>query len=1497
MRSTCWSFSGAALLAAAAMAAAVPPVATAEGADAFDPFFRYAEPEHRAAYGGLPDETIDPFSGTLRIVQTDLVLPGKAGHDLRIVRAYSSKIWGDLNDTSIQSLLAEKEGSMLGYGWSFHMGRLKNPNASGQGGVCSGDYPVLELPDGSARVFYRISSAVPKLYASRDYWLLEQDCAALGGGGAGACVWSADGVRYEFPSTFANSYTYGGTTLVWPATGIVHPTGNRISVAYTQDRTGAIDGIIDTYGRTIAFEYAGTATSADGKRLVRMYVNNKTYTYEHTAYPTLAGGTRRFLTRVVPPAGPATRYGYATNAPPSQNQYALSSLTHANGATVAYDYVSVPFYAGFGPTVSFAVVASKAVTDRGGGSLGTWRYSYSAPQAGMNTTAILRPDGKADVYTMFGFGAVTSGGLWQVGLTQEVSRASGAEVETLAWDQRLASPIAEAIYSAPGYVACAGASPPVDNFVYAPALAQREVVRDGATYTTSFADWDAYGQPRRVDEVGQQRRTTTWTFFVAPRDASGATLNLVRGRPISQHVCVGSSCFDNSWTYRGPGYATDTETLAGVQTSFEHHRGDPEGAGNLASVTNMLGQVLGITGYAAGSGTPARLDFNGAFSITRTTSWEGWIISETNGRAYTTAYDYDAIGRPLQVAPPSPNLATDYAYAADNSTVRATRGLYVKETSLDGLGRPTGTVDSEGVRTSLRYDALGRALFRSYAWDLTGGEVGDRFFYDGLGRVLTQTKAYRPASARCDDASACQVSHSYSQNCVTTTVERSVGDTPSTVRCSTSFGDPEEVRLSRVAGADGAIWSYSYNGHGAVTGVAAPLAAAGRSYTYDPTTQFLTEQRSGESGTTRFERNAIGQMTSRRDARGVVTRYGHADPIGRLRSIDYQDGTAEDATFTYDGANNLLQMASDGGGQFDYAYDELNRMGRQTWLAPGSGTTPRQTYVTSYDYDAAGCLRSMTYPTGAVLNMTCDSANRVKTIRLGGQSIVSSVTYHPSGQVAAVSYGNGIITTVEHDDRGRALRVTAAGALGLVYAYDGADNVTSFDDTAVPGSPRTMSYDAVDRLVGATYPGQWSFGYGYDEAGNRTSKSGSAAASFEHDGSNRLATVTSSEPVRLMTFTWDAAGRLAGSSDGAGYRYDGRGRRVRKAEPGLTTYYHHDAAGRVIAETLADGTRLREYVYLGNQLVALSGCVEGPTTSTCEALHWYHTDRLGSVVARTDATRTVVARFDYQPFGERWTVPVEAGDRQYNGRVYDPGTGFHDYGARLYWPQIGRFVSADHAAPNLKNPASFNRYSYVYNNPYKYVDPDGHMPFLAVTGLIGAVGGGIYGAISSANSAEGFSVGAVVKWGAIGGLAGLTLGAGTSLALTGTVAASTTEVGAAGAALLGLGGTAAATKGQQAMTTLYHGGELAEGAVQSGRFSTTPVLEHAMQYAERSGGQVYRFDVPTRWLMEMEKSGGARRFQDLLKGATESALEWRFYGEAAAKMNEYLVPASSGATP
>lgn len=46
--------------------------------------------------------------------------------------------------------------------------------------------------------------------------------------------------------------------------------------------------------------------------------------------------------------------------------------------------------------------------------------------------------------------------------------------------------------------------------------------------------------------------------------------------------------------------------------------------------------------------------------------------------------------------------------------------------------------------------------------------------------------------------------------------------------------------------------------------------------------------------------------------------------------------------------------------------------------------------------------------------------------------------------------------------------------------------------------------------------------------------------------------------------------------------------------------------------------------------------------------------------------------------------------------------------ARYYLSGMGRFLSADTIVPSPTNPQSFNRYSYVYNNPLKYIDPSGH---------------------------------------------------------------------------------------------------------------------------------------------------------------------------------------------
>ena len=50
-------------------------------------------------------ESIDPFTGNLNLLHTDIILPGDGGLDLKIQRAYNSRIWGR-KDISNPALLA-----------------------------------------------------------------------------------------------------------------------------------------------------------------------------------------------------------------------------------------------------------------------------------------------------------------------------------------------------------------------------------------------------------------------------------------------------------------------------------------------------------------------------------------------------------------------------------------------------------------------------------------------------------------------------------------------------------------------------------------------------------------------------------------------------------------------------------------------------------------------------------------------------------------------------------------------------------------------------------------------------------------------------------------------------------------------------------------------------------------------------------------------------------------------------------------------------------------------------------------------------------------------------------------------------------------------------------------------------------------------------------------------------------------------------------------------
>ena len=55
----------------------------------------------------------------------------------------------------------------------------------------------------------------------------------------------------------------------------------------------------------------------------------------------------------------------------------------------------------------------------------------------------------------------------------------------------------------------------------------------------------------------------------------------------------------------------------------------------------------------------------------------------------------------------------------------------------------------------------------------------------------------------------------------------------------------------------------------------------------------------------------------------------------------------------------------------------------------------------------------------------------------------------------------------------------------------------------------------------------------------------------------------------------------------------------------------------------------------------------------------------------------------------------------------------------LYDPALGRMLSPDNYITNPRNPQAYNRYTYVLNNPLKYVDPDGEFIFTALAVITG----------------------------------------------------------------------------------------------------------------------------------------------------------------------------------
>jgi RHS repeat-associated protein len=142
-------------------------------------------------------------------------------------------------------------------------------------------------------------------------------------------------------------------------------------------------------------------------------------------------------------------------------------------------------------------------------------------------------------------------------------------------------------------------------------------------------------------------------------------------------------------------------------------------------------------------------------------------------------------------------------------------------------------------------------------------------------------------------------------------------------------------------------------------------------------------------------------------------------------------------------------------------------------------------------------------------------------------------------------------------------------------------------------------------------------------------------------------------------------------------------------------------------------SKLTDVLYsVALSLVILLGLAMGGQTYAAETITYYHNDISGSPMLATDANGNVAWKENYRPYGDKLNNQAASADNKigFAGKPYDNSTGLSYMGARYYDPVLGRFAGVDPKGFDPENIHSFNRYAYANNNPYKFVDPDGHSP-------------------------------------------------------------------------------------------------------------------------------------------------------------------------------------------
>jgi RHS repeat-associated protein len=618
----------------------------------------------------------------------------------------------------------------------------------------------------------------------------------------------------------------------------------------------------------------------------------------------------------------------------------------------------------------------------------------------------------------------------------------------------------------------------------------------------------------------------------------------------------------------------------------------------------------------------------------------------------------------------SPTTSQHYLYQSANSPYALTsivdeNGATYANWTYDGAGRGlTSQVGGRANLTTVTYDDTNNTRTVTTALGVTDTysftSLQNDWKTTGISRAATSTTAAATESFAYDSNGYLNSKTDWDGNQTTyvndthgdpTTINEAVGS--SVARTTTIAYDPTWVHLPDSITIPGLTTSFTYDGNGNI--LTKTLT--------DTTTQSIPYSTSGTARVWKYtwQNSLLASVQSPRTDVTEKTSYTY-DSTGALTAIT--NPLNQQTTITSHTPGGYPLTTTDPNGVVtNLAYDSRQRLLSKT-VVLSSGNR-----ITSYGYDAAGNLTSVTLSDGSGLTYSYDTAHRLTGVNdLFEQSI--AYTLDALGDLTASNVKNASSTvTSQHSDSfdalGRRLTDTGASNQTSSYTYDAVGNMLTATDQL--SNTTNRAFDALNRLYQVTDPAHGITATVYDVHDRPLSVTAPAgvATAYVYDGFGDV--IQESSPnTGTAVYYYDGDGnvtqRVASTGAVTQYTYDALDRALTKTFPAdsaenVTNAYdengHGAGIGRLTSVTDAAGTLSRSYDSLGNLLtdVRVTGTSTLTTAYTYDAANRvasitypsgavvsYTGDIMGRVTsvsaqAPGGSSVPVVSSVIYEPFG------------------------------------------------------------------------------------------------------------------------------------------------------------------------------------------------------------------------------------------------------------------------